>query len=616
MPVAAVETNTAWLSLLLVLPLLGVLALLFQKPDNDDQHFATALIISLLTFFVSLAAWFVHGAEPGAGFRLVEQYPWIPSLGATWKLGVDGISLCLVLLTTLLMPLAIRSTRATATPKKYREFLMLLLGLETALIGVFVSLDLILFYIFWEAVLIPMYFLIGIWGGERRINSTTKFFVYTMIGSLLMLIAIFALWHVSASKSFDYEVLLVDPGVASLTASQQWWIFGAFALAFAIKVPVFPFHTWLPDAHTDAPTAGSILLAGVLLKMGTYGLLRFNLPLFPEATPLWSPFLATLAVIGIIYAAWVATAQTDIKRLVAYSSVSHMGFVVLGILAVNPIGATGATLQMINHGITTGALFMLVGFLYDRRHTREISEFRGVIQVMPVFAICFWITLFASIGLPGLNGFPGEFMIFLGAAQHSREWMFFAVSGVIWGAIYMLWLYQRVFLGKVDAKSANAHLQDLTPNELSAIVPLLILMVVLGMYSTFVTTRIEPSVDRMMQFSMLNEFGQVPARVPIPVEPDGGIGTTPEAAASGLTQEPDSAAEPGEAAEPAATPTVDPDAPVSSEDAATPATDVPAADVDASADTEPATEADVPATDPEPAADPAESATEEGTDGE
>ncbi|MCG3151455.1 MAG: NADH-quinone oxidoreductase subunit M [bacterium] len=507
------DVQTAWISILLVLPLLGVAALYFQKSENNPQHFLTAQLSAVLTFLASLGLLFTFSGDSGAGFRLVESYPWIPGLGATWKVGVDGISLWLVLLTTLLMPLAIRSTHGVDTPKRYRQFLMLLLGLETALIGVFVALDLILFYLFWEAVLIPMYFLIGIWGGQHRVNSAMKFFVYTMIGSLLMLVAIFALWHVSASKSFDYTILLTDPGITSLTAGQQWWLFGAFALAFAIKVPLFPVHTWLPDAHTDAPTAGSILLAGVLLKMGTYGLLRFNLPLFPLATPAWAPWLAALAIIGIIYAAWIAAAQTDIKRLVAYSSVSHMGFVVLGILAVNEIGATGATLQMINHGITTGALFMLVGFLYDRRHTREIAEFRGIIQVMPVFAICFWITLFASIGLPGLNGFPGEFMIFMGVAQQSREWMILSVTGVIWGAIYMLWLYQRVFLGKVDATSANARLTDLTPGELTAIVPLLALMVLLGLFSPVVTRSMGPSISHLIAFSTTNEFGQIPGRL-------------------------------------------------------------------------------------------------------
>ncbi|HYE79831.1 MAG TPA: NADH-quinone oxidoreductase subunit M [bacterium] len=610
--------NAAWLSLCLLLPLIGVAFLGIQKPGNDAQHYWSAMFASSLTFLASLAVWFLYDPAPGGGFGLVEQYPWIPGLGASYHVGVDGISLWLVLLTTLLVPLAIRSTWGPHPPHNYRAFLMLILTLETALIGVFVALDLVLFYVFWEAVLIPMYFLIGIWGGERRINSAMKFFVYTMVGSLLMLVAIFALWHASSTRTFDYLALLQDPNIINLPPATQFWLFGAFALAFAIKVPLFPLHTWLPDAHTDAPTAGSILLAGVLLKMGTYGLLRFNLPLFPHAVEPWTPALAALAIIGIIYGAWVAAAQTDMKRLVAYSSVSHMGFVVLGILAVNVIGATGATLQMVNHGITTGALFMLVGFLYDRRHTREISQFGGVIQVMPVYAICFWITLFASIGLPGLNGFAGEFLIFTGVAQASREMLVFAVSGVIWGAIYMLWLYQRVFLGRVDPRSENAHLTDLTGHEFRTILPLLALMVLLGLYSPLITASMQLSVDRLITLASIDAAGNVADRAQV-------MGVAPMPA--GAEAEPGSPAEePAAPAEPATDATgespveapTDPDTPVASraqDEATEPATPVtPPGDAgDGEAPAEPGA-ADGGGVPPSPGTAPAEG--EEGAGGE
>ncbi|MEO7993209.1 MAG: NADH-quinone oxidoreductase subunit M [bacterium] len=504
----------AWLSLLLWLPLFGALLLYFMRDADDRQCYHIALFTSLLVFMASLGTLALLDPHPVTRFGLEEMYTWLPSLHASWHLGMDSLSLWLVLLTTFLVPLAIRSSFGQATPTNYRTFLMLILGLETALIGVFISLDLVLFYIFWEAVLIPMYFLIGIWGGASRINSANKFFVYTMMGSLLMLLAIFALWHASEAKSFDYLVLLQDPGIRALPEGAQWWLFGAFALAFAIKVPVWPFHTWLPDAHTDAPTAASILLAGVLLKMGTYGLLRFNLPLFPLGYEQWRWTIGGLAVIGIVYGAWVATAQTDLKRLVAYSSVSHMGFVVLGIMAANVIGTTGATLQMINHGITTGALFMLVGFLYDRCHTREISSFQGIIQVMPVYAICFWITLFASIGLPGLNGFVGEFMIFIGSGQATREYTVIAITGVIWGAIYMLWVFQRVFLGKVDRSGPNGSLKDLDRHEFETILPLLILMVVLGIASPIISGPLQPTMRRIVE-----RIHPAPAMAVVVVEP-------------------------------------------------------------------------------------------------
>src|SRR5687767_8094983 len=406
------------------------------------------------------------------------------------------MSLWLVLLTTLLMPIAILSSW-TAVHKRQLSYYVFLLILESAMIGVFVSLDLLLFYLFFEASLVPMFFLIGIWGGERRIYAAVKFFIYTAVGSLLMLVAIIALYFIY--QSFDYTIILEAMRTNPLPARTAFWLFIAFAIAFCIKVPVFPVHTWLPDAHTEAPTAGSVILAGVLLKMGTYGLMRFNLALFPQAAKDWAWVLITLAVIGIIYGALVAMVQPDVKRLVAYSSVSHMGFVVLGIFSFTELGMQGALYQMLNHGVSTGALFLFVGFIYERRHTRMISEFGGLSKPMPWFSTLFVFASLSSIGLPFLNGFVGEFLILLGAwtsnaVQHSWIVTMLAATGVIWAAVYMLWMLQRVVFGEVT-NPENAKLLDLNGREIGLLVPLLILMLVMGVYPRPFLDRSRASVE-------------------------------------------------------------------------------------------------------------------------
>jgi NADH-quinone oxidoreductase subunit M len=433
-----------------------------------------------LTFAVSLLL--LRGAGWGPEFRFEENVGWIGYIGSRYHLGVDGISLWLVLLTTLLMPIAILSSW-TAVHKRQLAYYVFLLILESAMIGVFVSLDLLLFYLFFEASLVPMFFLIGIWGGERRIYAAVKFFIYTAVGSLLMLVAIIALYFIY--QSFDYTTILTAMQTNPLPAQTAYWLFLAFAIAFCIKVPLWPVHTWLPDAHTEAPTAGSVILAGILLKMGTYGLMRFNLGLFPQASKDWAWVLITLAVIGIIYGALVAMVQPDVKRLVAYSSVSHMGFVVLGIFSFTELGMQGALYQMLNHGVSTGALFLFVGFIYERRHTRMISDFGGLATPMPWYATLFVIATLSSIGLPFLNGFVGEFLILTGmwTSAFSRSWVvtMFAATGVIWAAVYMLWMLQRVLFGETT-NPENARLRDLNTRELGLILPLMLLMLFMGVY--------------------------------------------------------------------------------------------------------------------------------------
>jgi NADH-quinone oxidoreductase subunit M len=433
-----------------------------------------------------------------AQFRFEENVSWIGAIGARYHLGVDGISLWLVILTTLLMPIAILSSW-TAIQERLLAYYTFLLLLESAMIGVFVSLDLLLFYLFFEASLVPMFFLIGIWGGERRIYAAVKFFIYTAVGSLLMLVGIIALYYIY--NSFDYVTILeaMRSGTKVLPEGAEFWLFLAFALAFCIKVPLFPFHTWLPDAHTEAPTAGSVILAGVLLKMGTYGLLRFNLGLFPNMSRQFAWLMITLAVIGIIYGALVAMVQPDVKRLVAYSSVSHMGFVVLGLFSLTEMGMQGALYQMLNHGVSTGALFIFVGFIYERRHTRMISDFGGLSTPMPWFATLFVITSLSSIGLPFLNGFVGEFLIMIGAwtstaITHSWIATMLASTGVIWAAVYMLWMLQRVLFGTV-VNPDNAKLRDLNAREIGLLIPLLILMLLMGVAPRPFLDRSKASVE-------------------------------------------------------------------------------------------------------------------------
>jgi NADH-quinone oxidoreductase subunit M len=485
------------LTILILLPFAGALALVlysFAPPRRDEHYRWIALVTTIATFVVSLLLLRQVGGN-GADFRFEESVNWIGSIGARYHVAVDGVSLWLVLLTTLLMPVSVLSSW-TAISKRPLAYYAFLLILESAMIGVFVSLDLLLFYLFFEASLVPMFFLIGIWGGERRIYAAIKFFIYTAVGSLLMLAGIISLYFIH--HTFDYSTLMQALAASPLAARTQYWLFVAFGLAFCIKVPLFPFHTWLPDAHTEAPTAGSVILAGVLLKMGTYGLLRFNLALFPEAARAFAPYIIVLAVIGIIYGALVAMVQPDVKRLVAYSSVSHMGFVVLGIFSFTDLGMQGALYQMLNHGVSTGALFLFVGFIYERRHTRLISQFGGLATPMPWFATLFVIASLSSIGLPFLNGFIGEFLILIGTwTSHAvgRPWLttMFAATGVIWAAVYMLWMLQRVLFGEVR-NPENARLRDLNSRELGLILPLMLLMLFMGVYPRVFLDRSEQSV--------------------------------------------------------------------------------------------------------------------------
>ena len=486
------------LTILILLPVAGAVALVgysFVASRREEHYRWIALVTTVAVFVVSLLLLRGVGAS-GAEFRFEQNVSWIGSIGARYHIAVDGISLWLVLLTTLLMPIAILSSW-TAVHKRELSYYAFLLILESAMIGVFVSLDLLLFYLFFEASLVPMFFLIGIWGGERRIYAAIKFFIYTAVGSLLMLVGIIALYF--TYHSFDYPTILQAMKATALTPQAEFFLFIAFALAFCIKVPLFPFHTWLPDAHTEAPTAGSVILAGVLLKMGTYGLLRFNLGLFPNAAREWAWLIIILAVIGIIYGALVAMVQPDVKRLVAYSSVSHMGFVVLGLFSFTELGMQGALYQMLNHGVSTGALFLFVGFIYERRHTRTISEFGGLATPMPWFSTLFVIASLSSIGLPFLNGFVGEFLILIGtwtSRAVSRPWLttMFAATGVIWAAVYMLWMLQRVLFGKIT-NPENASLKDLNSRELGLILPLLILMVFMGVYPRVFLDRSKLSVE-------------------------------------------------------------------------------------------------------------------------
>jgi len=485
------------LSSLVVLPIAGALLLFFVRDDDSGEPIVqkAALAVSVLVFVETLLLWSRFNPA-SADFQFVERHPWIPAFGIDYAVGVDGISLFLVVLTGFLTPLALLSSWGSVH-KKTRAFCMLVLLLESAMIGVFVSTDLFLFYVFWDAMLIPMYFLIGIWGYDRRIYAAVKFLLYTMAGSVLMLLAILALAFLHSRQTGTYSFDLVRLYGLSIDPSLQLWLFLAFTLAFAIKVPLFPFHTWLPDAHTQAPTAGSVILAGVLLKMGTYGLVRFAFPLFPDAAAQAAPYLGFLAVVGIIYGALVAMVQPDMKKLVAYSSVSHLGFVVLGIAAMNAQGVQGAVYQMLNHGVSTGGLFLIVGMLSDRRHTRLIAEFGGLKKVTPRLVAAFLIITLSSIGLPGLNGFVGEFLILLGAFARNRQLAIFAASGVILSATYMLWMFQRVNYGPVTNEK-NSALADLQPREWAVLVPIIALCLLMGGLPNVFLRPMAPAVDRLL----------------------------------------------------------------------------------------------------------------------
>ncbi len=489
------------LNLVTFFPLVGVLVLLFLKKDQKDAARWTALVASLVTFAISL--WVLSQFKASeTGLQMEVNATWF-TFGAweiKYALGVDGLSILLLLLTTFLTPISILSTW-TAVEDRVRDFMLFFLLLEVGMVGVFLAQDLFLFYVFWEFTLVPMYFLIGIWGGAERMYAAIKFFLYTMAGSILMLLAI--LWLGNNQGTFFVPALIEQGGIPE---NLQTWLFFAFAAAFAIKVPMWPLHSWLPDAHVQAPTAGSVILAGVLLKMGTYGFLRFNIPLFPEAAKEWAWLMALLAVIGILYGAAVSYWQKDVKKLVAYSSVSHLGFVMLGLFALNPQGIEGAILQMVNHGLSTGALFLLIGVIYERRHTREFSEFGGLWKVMPVYAVVTLIVSLSSMGLPGLNGFVGEFTILLGAWGAGQEGLLgnngvlyagFAAAGVILAAVYILYMFGTMFLGPLTNEK-NENLKDLNWREVVTLVPLLVLIFWIGLYPKPFFDLMAPTVEHLV----------------------------------------------------------------------------------------------------------------------
>src|SRR5213080_1730161 len=459
-------------SVVTFLPGAAGLALLLVPRRADGVLRPVSLIVAVVTFLLSLPLYFGFDAEL-IGYQFEEHGRWMPTLGVSYHVGIDGISLLLVLLTTFLI-------------------------LETGMLGVFVSLDLFLFYVFWEAMLIPMYFVIGVWGGPNRIYAAIKFVLYTMAGSALMLVAILALYyqHGAATGRYTFDLPVLAQFVLPRGGAQDL-LFLAFALAFAIKVPLFPFHTWLPDAHVEAPTAGSVILAGVLLKMGTYGFLRFCLPLFPDASLWFGPLVFALAVIGIVYGAWVSTVQPDMKKLVAYSSVSHLGFVMLGIFTLTPQGLVGGVIQMVNHGLSTGALFLLVGMIYERRHTRLIADFGGLWSVVPAFSALFMVVVLSALGLPGLNGFVGEFLVLVGAFQTSPWLAAVATSGIVFASVYLLWMYQRVIFGEVTHQ-ANRSLHDLSPREWALLVPVVVFIVWIGVYPTAFTGKTEATLEALI----------------------------------------------------------------------------------------------------------------------
>lgn len=520
------------LSLTVFAPLLGALLLLALPNKNGERDGLVrniALGISLVVFALTLAVW--RGFDStSADFQLVERVPWIPAFGIDWHVGVDGISLWLVVLTGFLTPLALLSSWH-GVERKVKEFSFFVLALETGMLGVFVSLDLFLFYIFWDAMLIPMYFLIGIWGYDQRVYAAVKFILYTMAGSVLMLLAIIGLAVIHAQATGQYSFNLLQLYQLPLDGRTQFWFFLAFALAFAIKVPLFPFHTWLPDAHVQAPTAGSVILAGVLLKMGTYGLIRFAFPLFPDAALQLAPIMGWLAVIGIVYGALVAMVQPDMKKLVAYSSVSHMGFIVLGICASNVQGMQGAIYQMLNHGISTGGLFLIVGMLSDRRHTRQIAEYGGLKHVTPKLVAAFLIITLSSIAMPLTNGFIGEFLALMGTYRWRPVLAVSATSGVILSAVYMLWMFQRVNYGPLT-NPKNKGLHDLEPREWAALGPCLALVFIMGVFPNIFLNPMAPAIDRLVQRlhaqrPAVAEAAPVAAPTPVPAS----VSLSPEQAA-------------------------------------------------------------------------------------
>lgn len=490
--------NAPILTYVTFLPLLGIpfMLIVSQKSEPGKNVIkGIALAVSLLTFWASLRIYFGFDSSI-PGFQFIENHEWIPTYGINYHLGLDGLSFWLVLLTTFLTPITILSTWR-AIDKRVKEFQISMLVLETAMLGTFVALDLFLFYVFWEIMLIPMYLIIGVWGGERRIYAAIKFFLYTAVGSLLMLVCIIGLVYFHQQQTGEITFNLLSLYGTSIPRVYEILFFAAFAFAFAIKVPMFPLHTWLPDAHVEAPTAGSVILAGILLKMGTYGFFRFAMPLFPAGSDYFAPLIITLSVIGIIYGALVAMVQPDIKKLVAYSSVSHLGYCMLGLYVLTRQGVEGSVLQMINHGISTGALFLLVGVVYERRHTRLIKEYGGIARVMPIYSTIFMIVTLSSIGLPTTNGFIGEFLILLGTFKVNKLAAVLAATGVILGAVYMLWMVQRVFFGEIT-NPKNKTLPDLNLREIVYLAPLIVLIFWIGLYPNFFLKKMHVSVDHFI----------------------------------------------------------------------------------------------------------------------
>jgi NADH-quinone oxidoreductase subunit M len=512
-------TGSFILPLILGLPLLGAVFVMCTPKTESSLHRGLGIAISTITFLVSLVIFKYFNPKSDA-FQLVFDVEWIPGLGAHFKTGIDGISIFLVILTTFLMPLTLLGTKKSVE-KNTREFIASMLVLETGMLGAFVALDLFLFYVSWEVMLIPMYLLIGIWGGQRRLYASIKFVIYTMIGSLLMLVAIFYVYVQGSSVLGGYTTDLERLMTVSLPYNAQVWCFAAFGLAFAIKVPLFPLHTWLPDAHVEAPTAGSVILAGVLLKFGIYGFIRFAMPLFPHGAAVWAPTLAILSIVGIIYGAFVAFAQDDVKKLVAYSSVSHLGFCMIGVLSLTAMGVSGSIYAMLSHGLTTGGLFLGIGVLYERRHTRRLAEYGGIWKQMPIFSGLFLIIVMGSAGLPALSGFIGEFLTIFGtfisgdtmpqgySLPMPRLLGALSATGVILGAVYLLFMFQKVFFGKLD-KARNGKLPDLRPHELVVFVILAVAIFLGGLFPRPLQVVMEPSVDKFTR-----DFGRRVA------EPDG-----------------------------------------------------------------------------------------------
>lgn len=505
------ETNI--LSYIIFTPLAGAIILLLIR--NEKLVKSVSILFAAITFVFSVVLYFLFDVSK-PGFQFVEYVPWIQSLHIGYHLGIDGISLLLIVLTTFLTLIALVASWSSIN-KRITSFNFFVLLLEVGMLGVFSSLDLFLFYIFWEAMLVPMYFIIGIWGHERRVYAAVKFFLYTMVGSLLMLVAIIWLGYYASTLpggTFTTNLVELYQIAPTIPLSIQVWMFLAFTLSFAIKVPIFPLHTWLPDAHTEAPMAGSVLLAGVLLKMGTYGLLRFSLPLFPQAAFEFLPFMAILGIVGIIYGAFVSMVQKDLKKLVAYSSVAHLGFVVLGIFALTVTSVQGSVIQMVNHGLTTGALFLLVGMLYDRRHTRLISDFGGLAKSVPIMATFFMIAMLGSVGLPGLNGFVGEFMILLGSFKSqflgTPAYAIVAASGVILAAVYLLWMYQRVFFKKLD-KPENEKMKDLNGRDIAVLAAMVVFIVWIGVHPMTFLSKSEPAVKALVSTMTKARVGGISA---------------------------------------------------------------------------------------------------------